>query len=103
MSATVLSMIFAHLLCNALAQEQPLPPRETHFCSANFEELKIALNPNLSQEAFERLEPVDRAKASVASYRYYRTWLDENPDIVAVMQQSIRPLAKTGSVTRLRQ
>ena len=101
MSVTLLSMIFAHLLCNAIAEDQPLPPNEAYFCSANFEELKVTLNPNLTLEEFHRLKLEERAKASVQSYRYYKAWLAENAHITSIMQQSIDPLVKTESLARL--
>ncbi|MBW8640752.1 hypothetical protein K1W69_26410 [Hoeflea sp. WL0058] len=101
MSATVLSMLFAHLLCNALAAEQPLPPREATFCSANFEALKLGLNPDLTMEAFARMDARDKAQASVASYRHYRIMVRENAHLVSVMQKSIVPLVKGEAVASL--
>jgi hypothetical protein len=99
-SATLFSLVFAHLLCNALAADQLLPPREAYFCSANFEDLKVALNPDLTREAFDRLGSVERAQVSVDSYRHYTAWLAQNASIVTVMHQSIGPLVKSGSPSR---
>jgi len=91
MSATLLSMIFAHLLCNALAEDQPLPPREAYFCSANFEDLKATLNPNLTLEEFHRLKFEEKAKVSVQSYLYYKAWIAENAHIYADRTAYDRP------------
>jgi len=103
MSATLLTMVFAHLLCNALANDQPLQRHEAYFCSANFEELKVTLKPNLTFDAFNRMGTKEKAMASVQSYQFYRDWLADNAYIVSVMQQSIGPLVRNESSASLGQ
>lgn len=78
MSIQLMALLTFHLFCNAVAEMGPLSHGEAHECSANFEELKVALNPNLSMRDYDRLSPRERAEAGVASYRYYRAWVVEN-------------------------
>lgn len=74
----VIALLMAHVLCNEMAATQVLPRHRVMECSANFEQVKIGLNPDLTWKEFQTLAPSHRAEVSVKSYQYYIDWKAEN-------------------------
>jgi len=87
------------MLCNAQAEIRPLDLREAQYCSSNFENLKIALNPEVSIDTFHRLDSKERARISVQSYRYYTTWLTANDGLAETIREIARQVARNDALT----
>ena len=94
MSIQILSLLTLHYFCNAVAETTPLTWEEANLCVANFEELKVLLNPEIAMPEFEGLATPDRAKVSVESYRYYREWVAGNPALVEQLKAEARIIAR---------
>ncbi len=74
----LITLLMAHLLCNEMAAVQTLPKSKVQECTANFERVKIGLNPDLSWQEYQALAPSLQAEVSVKSYQYYVDWKAEN-------------------------
>ncbi len=74
----LIALIMTHVLCNEMAATQVLSASKALECSANFEQVKIGLNPDFTWEEFQALDPSERAEMSVKSYQYYVDWKAQN-------------------------
>ena len=90
----VITLLMTHVLCNEMAAIQLMTFEESTTCSANFEQVKVALNPNVTWEEFLQLEQSERSEVSVASFRYYIDWKVTNPDTFKAMKEDARALVQ---------
>lgn len=90
----LITLIMAHMLCNEMAAVQTQPKNKVQECTTNFEQVKIELNPELTWEEFQALDPSLRAEVSVKSYQYYVDWKAENTDKYVEMVKDAKKLVK---------
>lgn len=90
----LIALLITHILCNETAAMRVMPPGESAECSANFEQVKVALNPNLTWDEFLLLDEEQRARVSVESFQYYRTWKEKNPALHTAVTESARSLVQ---------
>ncbi len=92
MNIKLLILFFTHALCNNMAEEAILSAPDANFCSGNFEELKLHLNPQMDWESFQALPSAERARVSVESYAYYRQWVDAHAELDGLLDATAQDL-----------
>ncbi|MBX2870150.1 MAG: hypothetical protein KTR18_15825 [Acidiferrobacterales bacterium] len=90
----MMTLLMAHILCNEMAAIQILSEDQSATCSANFEQVKISLNPNLTWDEYQNLIGAERSEVSVASFQYYLDWKARNRETYNKMQEQAKTLVQ---------
>ena len=88
------ALLMAHILCNEMAATQILSEEQSATCSANFELVKITLNPNLNWDEYQNLIGTERSEVSVASFQHYLDWKAMNAETYNKMVEQAKTLVQ---------
>ncbi len=90
MSNELLSLIVGYLACGHIAEERFLSPHEVQYCSAIYQEIKLAFVPGVEPRDYFSLPTKEQSIINKEGFIAFYTWRQKNPDTMAFLERVAR-------------
>ncbi|MEM6386799.1 MAG: hypothetical protein AAF718_11250 [Pseudomonadota bacterium] len=99
MTNELLSLIVGYLACGQIAEERYLSYDEVQYCSAIYQEIKIAFVPNVDTRGYFEMSPKDQHAVNKAGFTAFYTWRQDNPETVSFLERVARGEVQLGEAS----
>lgn len=96
MTTKLLSLIVAHIACADVAEQRQLSLAEVNYCSAIYQEIKLAFVPGVDPEDYVGLSLAEQHAVNKQGYLAFREWRIDNPATVRHLERVARGEAELG-------
>lgn len=90
MTNELLTLIVTHIACSDMAVERQMSMQEVQYCSAVYQEIKLAFVPQIDMQTYVRLPAEDQHAANIEGYMAFREWRIDNPGTVRHLERVAR-------------
>ncbi len=90
MSNELLTLIVAHIACADMAETRHLSMQEVQYCSAIYQEIKLAFVPGIDTATYMQLPTAEQHEINTEGYLAFRAWRIDNPGTVAHLERVAR-------------
>ncbi|MEM7720596.1 MAG: hypothetical protein AAF222_15470 [Pseudomonadota bacterium] len=99
MTNELLTLIVTHIACSNMAAERPLSIQEVQYCSAVYQEIKLAFVPGLDRAGYTQLAAQQQHSVNLEGYRAFYKWRVENPSTVQHLERVARGERELGQAS----
>lgn len=99
MTNELLTLIVAHIACSNMASERPLSIEEVHYCSAVYQEIKLAFVPGMDRETYTTLSTEAQHSANMEGYIAFHEWRIDNSSTVQHLERVARGELELGKAS----
>ena len=96
MTTKLLTLIITHFACGDIAEQRMLSPDEVNYCSAIYQEIKLAFVPGIDPKTYVSVPLAQQHSVNQEGYLAFRAWQIDNPATVAHLARVARGEAKLG-------
>ncbi|MEM9425311.1 MAG: hypothetical protein AAGA06_01285 [Pseudomonadota bacterium] len=96
MTTKLLTLIITHFACSDIAAVRPLSQNEVLYCSAIYQEIKLAFVPGVDPKSYASLPLAEQHGVNKEGYLAFRAWRIDNPETVEHLERVARGEAKLG-------
>lgn len=96
MTNELLTLIVGYLACGQMAEERFLTPHEVQYCSAVYQEIKLAFVPGVDMRRYFELSPQEQLAVNKAGFTAFYIWRQDNPGTVSFLERVARGEVELG-------
>ena len=97
MTTKLLTLIVAHIACGDVAEDRRLSMDEVTYCSAIYQEIKLAFVPGVDPQAYVGMSVAEQHAVNKQGYIAFRAWRIDNPGTVRHLERVARGEAELGA------
>lgn len=96
MTTKLLSLIVAHIACADVAAKRPLSMAEVDYCSAIYQEIKLAFVPGVDPGSYAALSVEEQHAINKQGYLAFHAWRTDNPGTLRHLERVARGEVELG-------
>jgi hypothetical protein len=96
MTTKLLSLIVAHIACADVAEQRQLSMAEVDYCSAVYQEIKLAFVPGVDPDHYAALSLAEQHAVNKRGYLAFHAWRTDNPGTLRHLERVARGEVELG-------